>query len=443
MKIQLSDHFTYKKLIKFTLPTIIMMIFSSIYGVVDGIFISNVVGNDAFAAVNLIWPAIMIFASLGYMFGTGGSALVSKVLGEGDKKKANKYFSMIMYIEIIVGIILSVIGIIFIEPLARLLGATEELMPYCVIYGRIILIGLTAFLVQDSIQSFVIVAEKPKFGLYISIVCGVCNMLLDYVLMYVFKMGIHGAALATVISQFIGAGVPLIYFARENNSLLRFTKVKFELKPIIKSCTNGSSEMVSCLSRSLVDVLYNFQLMKYAGPDGVSSYGIIMYVGFIFIGVYLGYSIGTAPIIGYNYGAQNEKELKNVLKRSIKILGISAIVLTGLAEILAKPLANIFVSYDKELLEMTINAIRLYSISYVISWINIYASSFFTALNNGLASAIISFLRTFIFQIAMIYILPVFWGLDGIWLAVVLAELLSLIASIGIFIKNKDKYRYI
>lgn len=443
MKIQLSDHFTYKKLIKFTLPTIIMMIFSSIYGVVDGIFISNVVGNDAFAAVNLIWPAIMIFASLGYMFGTGGSALVSKVLGEGDKEKANKYFSMIMYIEIIVGIVLSVIGIIFIEPLARLLGATKELMPYCVIYGRIILIGLTAFLVQDSIQSFVIVAEKPKFGLYISIVCGVCNMILDYVLMYVFKMGIHGAALATVISQFIGAGVPLIYFARENNSLLRFTKVKFELKPIIKSCTNGSSEMVSCLSRSLVDVLYNFQLMKYAGPDGVSSYGIIMYVGFIFIGVYLGYSIGTAPIIGYNYGAQNEKELKNVLKRSIKILGISAIVLTGLAEILAKPLANIFVSYDKELLEMTINAIRLYSISYVISWINIYASSFFTALNNGLASAIISFLRTFIFQIAMIYILPVFWGLDGIWLAVVLAELLSLIASIGIFIKNKDKYRYI
>lgn len=443
MKIQLSDHFTYKKLIKFTLPTIIMMIFSSIYGVVDGIFISNVVGNDAFAAVNLIWPAIMIFASLGYMFGTGGSALVSKVLGEGDKEKANKYFSMIMYIEIIVGIILSVIGIIFIEPLARLLGATKELMPYCVIYGRIILIGLTAFLVQDSIQSFVIVAEKPKFGLYISIVCGVCNMILDYVLMYVFKMGIHGAALATVISQFIGAGVPLIYFARENNSLLRFTKVKFELKPIIKSCTNGSSEMVSCLSRSLVDVLYNFQLMKYAGPDGVSSYGIIMYVGFIFIGVYLGYSIGTAPIIGYNYGAQNEKELKNVLKRSIKILGISAIVLTGLAEVLAKPLANIFVSYDKELLEMTINAIRLYSISYVISWINIYASSFFTALNNGLASAIISFLRTFIFQIAMIYILPVLWGLDGIWLAVVLAELLSLIASIGIFIKNKDKYRYI
>lgn len=443
MKIQLSDHFTYKKLIKFTLPTIIMMIFSSIYGVVDGIFISNVVGNDAFAAVNLIWPAIMIFASLGYMFGTGGSALVSKVLGEGDKEKANKYFSMIMYIEIIVGIVLSVIGIIFIEPLARLLGATKELMPYCVIYGRIILIGLTAFLVQDSIQSFVIVAEKPKFGLYISIVCGVCNMILDYVLMYVFKMGIHGAALATVISQFIGAGVPLIYFARENNSLLRFTKVKFELKPIIKSCTNGSSEMVSCLSRSLVDVLYNFQLMKYAGPDGVSSYGIIMYVGFIFIGVYLGYSIGTAPIIGYNYGSQNEKELKNVLKRSIKILGVSAIVLTGLAEILAKPLANIFVSYDKELLEMTINAIRLYSISYVISWINIYASSFFTALNNGLASAIISFLRTFIFQIAMIYILPVFWGLDGIWLAVVLAELLSLIASIGIFIKNKDKYRYI
>jgi len=443
MKIQLSEHFTYKKLIRFTLPTIIMMIFTSIYGVVDGIFVSNIVGKDAFAAVNLIMPAIMIFASLGYMFGTGGSALISKTLGEGDNEKANRYFSMLIYLQIIIAIFLSIFAIIFIKPLSSLLGATEELMPYCVTYGRIILVGLVAYFIQDSIISFVVVAEKPKFGLYISIISGISNMILDFLFMYVFKMGIAGAAIATVISQFIGSGIPIIYFARENDSLLRFTKTKFELKPIIQTCINGSSEMITNLSMSLVNMLYNFQLLKYAGTNGVSSYGVIMYVGFIFTGVYFGYSMGTAPIIGYNYGAENHQELKNILKKSIKILGISSIVLTILAEILAKPLASIFTRYDEGLFEMTINAIRLFSISYFISWINIFLSSFFTALNDGLASAIISFLRTLLFQIAMIYLLPMLLGLNGIWLAIVVAEILSLFVSIGLFVKNRNKYQYV
>ncbi len=442
MNIQLSEHFTYKRLIRFTIPTIIMMIFTSIYGVVDGIFVSNCVGSEAFAAVNLIMPALMILGSIGFMIGTGGSALVSKTIGEGDTKKANEYFSMLIYLIIIIGIILTMVGIFFIRPISILLGAKENILEYCITYGRVLLIALTAFLLQNSFQSFLIVAEKPQLGLIISIISGVINMLLDFLLIYVFQLGVLGAALATAISQIIGVMVPFIYFVRKNSSKLRLTKTKFQLKPILKVCSNGSSEMVTNLSMSLVNMLYNLQLMKYAGSNGVVAYGIIMYVGFIFTGTYLGYSLGSAPIIGYHYGAGNKDELKNLLKKSLKLLLITSITLTAFAELLAKPLSRIFVNYDAELLAMTTNAIRLFAISYLISGLNIFASSFFTALNNGAVSATISFLRTFIFQIAMIYILPTFMGINGIWLAVVVAEMLALVVSILFFIFNRKKYDY-
>jgi len=442
MKIQLSEHFTYKTLIKFTIPTIIMMIFTSIYGVVDGIFVSNCVGADGFAAVNLIMPALMILGTIGFMIGTGGSALVSKTLGEGNKEKANEYFSMLVYLLVIIGIICSAIGIVLIKPIASLLGADETLLADCITYGRALLIFLVPFLLQNCFQSFLIVAEKPTFGLVMSIVAGVSNMILDFLFMYVFKMGILGAAVATGMSQLLGSIVPIIFFARKNDSLLQLTKAKFEGKAILKACTNGSSEMLTNLSASLVNMLFNMQLMKFAGSDGVVAYGIIMYVAFIFSGTYIGYSIGTAPIIGYHYGAGNTEELKSLLKKSLKLIGITSIVMTVLAEILSKLLASIFVSYDAGLLEMTTRAIRLFSISYIISGFNIFASSFFTALNNGPVSAAISFLRTLVFQVATIFILPAIWGLDGIWLAVVVAELLSLIVSGAFIIRNKTKYRY-
>ncbi len=442
MKIQLSEHFTYKKLIKFTIPTIIMMIFTSIYGVVDGIFVSNIVGSDGFAAVNLIMPALMILGTVGFMFGTGGCALVSKTIGEGDKEKANKYFSMLIYLLIIIGLIFSILGVLLVKPMSKLLGADEKLLESCVTYGRTLMLFLIPFVLQNSFQSFLIVAERPTFGLIISIVTGVSNMILDFLFIYIFRMGVFGAALATGISQLVGGIIPLIYFLRPNNSPLRLTKTKFELKPILQTCTNGSSEMLTNLSMSLVNMLFNMQLMKYAGSDGVVAYGIIMYVGFIFSGTYLGYSIGTAPIIGYHYGAGNTEELKNLLKKSLKLIAVTSIVMTGLAELLSKTLASIFVSYDAGLLQMTTTAIRLFSISYIISGFNIFSSSFFTALNNGVVSAVISFLRTLVFQIAMIFILPAIWGINGIWIAVVAAEMLSLIVSFGFLIGNKKKYQY-
>lgn len=442
MKIGLSEHFTYKKLIKFTIPTIIMMIFTSIYGVVDGIFVSNCVGSDAFAAVNLIMPAIMILGTLGFMIGTGGSALVSKTIGEGDKEKANRYFSMLIYLLIIIGLILTVVGVNLVEPMAKLLGADESMITDCITYGRTLLLFLVPFVLQNSFQSFLIVAEKPTFGLIISIISGISNMILDFLFMKVLGIGVLGAALATGISQMIGVIVPIVYFASKKNDILYLTKTKFEIKPILQACANGSSEMLTNLSMSLVNMLFNAQLMKYAGSDGVVAFGIIMYVSFIFSGTYLGYSIGTAPIIGYHYGAGNTDELKSLLKKSLKLIAITSFVMTGLAEILSKSLASIFVSYDAGLLEITTNAIRIFAISYLISGFNMFASSFFTALNNGAVSAAISFLRTLVFQVIMIFALPIIFGLNGIWLAVTFAEILSLIVSSVFLIINRKKYNY-
>lgn len=441
--IQLSEHFSYIKLMRFTIPTIAMMIFTSIYGVVDGLFVSNIVGSEAFAGVNLIIPALMMLGSVGFMVGTGGSALVSKTIGEGNKKLANRYFSMLIYFLLIVGIVLSILGNVFIRQISELLGAKGEMVDICSTYGRTLLCSLPFFMLQNCFQSFLVVAEKPAMGLCVSVIAGLSNMVLDFLFIYVFRLGVFGAALATAISEFVGAAIPLIFFIRKNNSPLKLIKTKLELKPILRTCSNGSSEMVTNISMSLVNMLYNLQLVKFAGYDGVVAYGIIMYVGFIFSGTYLGYCVGVAPIVGYHYGAANTAELKNLFKKSLFLLSSAAVVLTACAELLSSVLAGIFVGYNQDLHNMTTNAIQLFALSYIISGINIFASAFFTALNNGLVSAVISFMRTLVFQIAFIFILPELLGLNGIWLAVVGAEICSLIISVSFFVANRKKYKYI
>lgn len=441
--IQLSEHFSYIKLMRFTIPTIAMMIFTSIYGVVDGLFVSNIVGSEAFAGVNLIMPALMMLGSVGFMVGTGGSALVSKTIGEGNKKLANRYFSMLIYFLLIVGIVLSILGNVFIRQISELLGAKGEMVDICSTYGRTLLCSLPFFMLQNCFQSFLVVAEKPAMGLCVSVIAGLSNMVLDFLFIYVFRLGVFGAALATAISEFVGAAIPLIFFIRKNNSPLMLIKTKLELKPILRTCSNGSSEMVTNISMSLVNMLYNLQLVKFAGYDGVVAYGIIMYVGFIFSGTYLGYCVGVAPIVGYHYGAANTAELKNLFKKSLFLLSSAAVVLTACAELLSSVLAGIFVGYNQDLHNMTTNAIQLFALSYIISGINIFASAFFTALNNGIVSAVISFMRTLVFQIAFIFILPELLGLNGIWLAVVGAEICSLIISVSFFVANRKKYKYV
>lgn len=442
MNIQISEHFSYRKLIKFTIPTITMMIFTSLYGVVDGIFVSNCVGSDSFAAVNLIMPVLMMLGSVGFMIGTGGSALVSMTLGQGKKERANEYFSMLIAFVIVTGLVLTGVGLIFMRKIAMLLGAEGAILEDCVLYGNVLLLANVAFMLQNCFQSFLVVAERPQMGLKISVAAGVTNMVLDFLFIYVFRWGVVGAAAATGISQIVGGGIPLLYFARKNSSPLHLVRFHFDGHALLKSCSNGTSEMLTNLSMSLVNMLYNIQLMKFAGADGVAAYGIIMYVSFIFSGTYLGYSIGIAPIVGYHYGADNRRELCSLLKKSLILIGTVAVVLTVAAELLSGILAGIFVSYDKELLAMTVTAIQIYSLSYFVSGFNIFGSAFFTALNNGAVSALISFLRTLLFQVVMIFLLPAVWGLNGIWFAVVAAELLALIVTVICFVANQKKYHY-
>lgn len=440
--IQLSDHFTYNKLLRFTFPSIMMMIFTSIYGVVDGFFVSNFAGKTAFASVNLIFPFIMILGGMGFMIGTGGTALVSLVLGTGDKEKANRYFSMMIYLTILLGILLTVIGILFTRPMTAFLGATPEMTEDCIVYGRIVFLFLTTFMLQNVFQSFLIAAERPKLGLAATVGAGVTNMVLDALFVGVFRWGVAGAALATGISQCVGGLFPLIYFLRPNTSLLRLTRTKLELKPILQACANGSSELMSNISGSIVSMIYNFQLLRYVGENGVSAYGVLMYVQFIFIAIYIGYSIGAAPIISYHYGAGNDKELKNMFQKSVLLVAGASLVLTAASFLLATPLSRIFVGYDAKLLALTSHALRLFSFSFLLAGFNIFTSSFFTALNNGTISAAISFLRTLLFQTGAVLILPLLFDVDGIWLAVTVAEAFAFLLSAGFLIAKRGKYHY-
>ena len=442
MNIQLSDHFTYRKLLRFTLPSIAMMIFTSIYGVVDGYFVSNYVGKTPFAAVNFIMPFLMILGTFGFMFGTGGSALVSKTMGEGDMPKANRLFSMLTYISIGVGLFLTVFGVIFIRPIAALLGAEGAMLDDCVLYGRINLAALPFFMLQMEFQSFFVTAEKPQLGLIATVAAGVTNMVLDALFIAVFRWGIAGAAIATAASQVIGGVFPLFYFSRKNTSLLRLTKANFDANALLRTCTNGSSELMSNISMSVVGMLYNTQLMKYAGEDGVAAYGVLMYVNMIFIGAFIGYSIGTAPVIGYHYGAANRKELRSLLQKSLVIISVFSVCMLILGELLAKPLSHLFVSYDGALLALTLRGFAIFSVSFLFAGIAIFGSGFFTALNNGLISALISFLRTLVFQIAAILILPLIWGTDGIWISVVVAELMAVVVTAAFLIAMRRKYGY-
>ncbi len=442
MRIQLSDHFTYRKLMRFVMPSIIMMIFTSIYGVVDGLFVSNFVGKTAFAAINLIMPFLMGTSAVGFMIGTGGSAIIAKTFGEGKNEEANEYFSMLVYVTVIGGIVIAVVGFLFIRPISIALGATGELLENCVVYGRILLISLTPYMMQNVFQSFFVTAEKPKLGLHVIVVAGVNNMILDFLFIVIFQWGLAGAALATAISEFVGGTFPLIYFFRENNSLLKLGKFHFHGRVLLKTCMNGSSELMTNLSLSVVNSLYNLQLLAFAGENGVAAYGTIMYVNFVFISIFLGYSIGSAPIVGYHYGAGNHEELKNLTRMSITLVGSCGVALLALAQLLARPLSMVFVGYDPELFAMTTHGFRVYALDFLIVGFNIFGSAFFTALSNGAVSAIISFLRTLVFQVAVVLFLPLLLGIDGIWIAAAVSEVLTLFITVTFFVKKRKQYHY-
>lgn len=442
MKIKLNDHFTYIKLFRAVLPSILMMVFISIYSVVDGLFVSNFVGTTAFASINIVYSVIAIIGAIGFMIGSGGSALVSKTLGEKEEEKANQYFSMFIYLTIILGVIVSGVIFIYLPDIVVLLGADDNMIDYCVTYGRICLIFQTCFIVQNTFQSFFVTAEKPQFGLYLSLVSGCMNMFLDFLFIAVFKMGVVGAALATGLSQLIGAVVPFIYFKLNKNLIIKLVKPTFEIKPLLKGCLNGISEFSTNISVSIIGMIFNIILMSLAGENGVASYGVILYIQFIFLAIFFGYSMGVAPIVGYNYGAQNKKELQNIFKKSLKIILGVTICLVILSEILARPLSSIFVGYDVDLLNTTTRAFRIFAISFLFAGFNIFASAFFTALNNGVVSLFLSLARTFLFQLIAVLIFPSLLGVDGIWISVVFSELLAIFLSLLFIVINRKRYEY-
>lgn len=442
MNIQLSSHFTYKNLFRFCISPIIMMIFTSIYGVVDGFFVSNFVGKIPFAAVNLIMPFIMVLGGVGFMVGTGGSALVAKTLGEGKQELANRYFTMMVKLTVILGLLLSLAGIIFIRPISYLLGATDAMIGDCVVYGRTTLLFNTAFMLQNVFQTFLSTAEKPKLGLAATVTAGITNIILDALFIAVFQWGVAGAALATGIGECMGGLLPFIYFIRPNDSRLQLVKSKIEGRTLLKACANGSSELMSSISTSLISVVYNLQLLRFAGENGVAAYGTIMYIQFIFIAIFIGYTIGASPIVSYHFGAGNHEELNNLLKKSLCIVSLAGVTMMAAAWALSGPLANLFVGYDAELYELTKHAFRMFAFSFILAGVNIFASSFFTALNNGAVSAAISFLRTLVFQIISVLALPVFLGLDGIWYSISIAEVLAFIVSFAFLSVNRKKYHY-
>ena len=440
--IQLSDHFDYSRLIRFTLPSIIMMIFTSIYGVVDGYFVSNFVGKTPFAAVNFIMPLIMILGSVGFMFGAGGGALVARSLGEGKKERARRLFSLFVYATAISGTVIAIIIFIFLRPILQLMGAEGELLENSLLYGRILLPFLPLFMLQFEFASFFITAEKPRLGLIVTLLAGCTNMFFDALFMGVFKWNLAGAAIATGLGILVGAIIPLIYFSRPNSSLLRLGRTKINGVALLRACTNGSSELMSNIALSLVSMLYNLQLLKYVGENGVAAYGVIMYISTVFLAIFTGYANGIAPVTGYHFGAGNHAELKNLLQKSLKLVTVLALIMFALAQLLGGMLANIFVGYDAELLQLTIHAIRIYAFVYLFAGFAIYSSSFFTALSDGLTSALIAFLRSLVFEISMVLVLPIFLKVDGIWLSAVLADVFTVIVAFGFIIAKRQRYHY-
>lgn len=440
--IRLSDHFSLGRLLRFTFPSIIMLVFTSIYGVVDGFFVSNYVGKTPFAAVNFIIPFLMLLGCVGFLFGTGGGALIAKTMGEGNRERANRLFSMLIYVSILCGVVLAAVGFLLLRPIAVFLGAEGQLLTDSLAYGRVFLIAIPAYVLQFEFQCLFSTAEKPKLGLYVTVAAGLTNMVLDALFVAVFSWGLEGAAAATALSQCVGGILPLIYFARPNSSLLRLGKPVFDWKALLQTCANGSSELMSNISMSIVSMLYNVQLLRYAGENGVAAYGVLMYVNFVFLAAFLGYSVGTAPVISYHYGAGNHRELQGLLRKSLLIVGCFALGMFVAAELLARPLSLLFVSYDPELLSVTLRGFAIYSFSFLFSGFSIFGSSFFTALNNGLVSALISFMRTLLFQVLAVLTFPLIWDLDGIWLSIVVAELMAAAVTTIFWLAMRKKYHY-
>ena len=442
MAIRLSDRFSYGRLVRFALPSIAMMIFISIYSMVDGLFVSNFTGKEALAAVNLVYPLAMALGSIGFMFGTGGAALVAKTMGEGDEVRANRLFTFIALAAAALSVVLCAVGAFALEPLLGFLGADGQLLDLSLLYGRVLLAALPFSVLQNMFQSFFIAAEKPYVGLAVTVAAGLSNIVLDYLFIVVFGWGIAGAAVATMVGQVLGAAVSVAYFARSRTSRLRFARPVRDLRALGKACVNGSSELMTEVAASVVSTLYNFQLLMLLGADGVAAYGVIMYVNFVFTAVFFGFAMGTGPVVSYHYGAQNKDELKSLFRKSLVLVGGAGVTMFAASQLFGGALVGVFVGYDPDLVALTLHGFRIYSVSFLMAGFNIYGSAFFTALNNGKVSALVSFMRTLVFETSTVMLLPLVWGVDGVWSAIIVAEACALVLTVGFLVYLRKPYGY-
>ena len=439
----MSQHFTMSKLVRFTAPSVGMMVLMSLYVMADGFFVSNFCGATALAAVNFAYPIALLLGTVGYMLGPGGAAVVAKTRGEGDDARANRQFSLFVYVSIAAGIVFTAVGLAALEPLLVAFGATGEMLDDCMAYGIILVCGVSFDILQFFFQAFLPVAGKPGMGFGVTVAAGLTNVALDALLIVGFGMGVEGAAIGTVASMAVGGVIPLVYFSLPNKSPLRLGRTSMDWRVLGHACANGSSEMVSNLAMSIVAIVYNVQLLAYLGEPGVAAYSVIAYVSFAFAAVFLGYATGSSPLMSYQYGAKNQAEMQNLFKKSLVIVGACGIVMFAATRVLAAPLASVFVGYDVSLEELTVHAFGLYSLAFLIMGFNVYGSALFTSLGNGLVSAIISFVRSFVCEIGAVMLLPMAIGPDGIWLSVVVAELVALVMT-GVFtIKLGNVYGYL
>ena len=430
MDVSLSGHYGYRRLLWASAPSVAMMLVSSVYGIVDGLFVSNFAGKSGFAAVNLMYPPMMILGALGLMVGSGGAALVGKIQGEGYPQKADRVFTMLLRFLASVGVAVGVLFAVFCPLIARWLGADEGMMDECVVYGRISMVGMPFFMLQQAMQSFYMAAERPQLGTWVSVACGIVNVALDALFVWILGWGVAGAAWATVLAQVVGGGFPMIYFGskRLNRGSLHLRRNSKTIWPYVgKACTNGLSEYVSGISLSIVSMCYNLQLMHHIGEDGVAAYGVVMYLTFVIAAFFIGYNITLTPIIGYHYGARDVDEQRSLLRKSLVIIGVTGLLLTAVAELLSGPAARFFVGYDEGLLALTTKAIRIYMLCFLICGWSMFASALFTGLQNGVVSAVAAFMRSLVFEMAAVWLLPVFFGIDGIWWAVNVSEVLTLL----------------
>ena len=442
-QIQLSDHFTYGRLLRFVFPSIVMLIFTSIYSVVDGLFVSNLVGDNALAAINIVWPLAMMVGAFGFMLGSGGSAEIARAMGQGEPERARRYFTSLVLAVIAIGTVLSVLCCLFMEELSRLFGASDLLLEDCVTYGFIMLAGSVPFMLQSCFQSYLLAAERPKLGLWLTVAAGLTNAVLDYVFIGLMDMGVAGAAWATVAGYLVGGIIPLLYFLLPNKSPLRFTRTHAYPRMLMKSCANGSSELMTNISASAVNVLYNIQVMHLAGEAGVAALSIILYVNFVFISAFIGLGMGAAPLFSYHYGRGNTDELKSLFRKCITVLTVLSVTMAVTSQVFNEPLTRLFVDFDQSLVDMTVHGFRIFAVSFLFAGTNIFGSMFFTALGDGLDSALISFLRTLLFQCGAIWLLPRLWGLDGVWVATTAAELMAICVTVSLFLLRRKRYGYL